>query len=134
MENTASYEDMQECIAECLDCYSVCTQTAMNQCLEEGGDHVRPDHFRLMINCAEICRTAADFMLSSSSLHTEVCAVCADVCDACAESCERVGGMEECAEACRSCAESCRQMAGAVELGTRASAQPASESQPTAGM
>jgi hypothetical protein len=84
----------------------------MNHCLEAGGKHVEPTHFRLMINCAEICRTAADFMLSNSPLHARICAACAEVCDACAQSCEQVGDMDECVQVCRRCAESCRKMAG----------------------
>jgi hypothetical protein len=87
-------------------------QTAMNHCLEVGGRHVEAEHFRLIMNCAEICQTSANFQLSSSSLHHLVCGVCAKVCEACALSCENIGGMNECVEACKKCAESCRQMAG----------------------
>ena len=90
MEHPSLSQDIQECIAECLNCYCTCTQAAMNQCLEEGGDHVQPEHFRLMVNCADLCRTTADFMLSSSSTYAEVCSVCADGCDACAESCREM--------------------------------------------
>jgi hypothetical protein len=103
---------MQQCIDECLHCYRTCMQTAMNHCLETGGPHVEPEHFRLMMNCAEICRTSADFMLSSSPLHARICSACAEVCDACADSCEQIGDMDECVQACRSCAQSCHQMAG----------------------
>jgi hypothetical protein len=67
---------------------------------------------RLMLNCAEICQTSANFMLSNSAFSSQICKVCAEICDACAKSCEQVGGMEECARVCRECAESCRQMAG----------------------
>jgi hypothetical protein len=105
-------QQMQQCIQECLQCYQTCRHEAMNHCLETGGKHVEPTHFRLMMSCAEICRTAADFMLSSSPLHVRICAACADVCDACAQNCEQVGDMDECVQACRRCAESCRQMAG----------------------
>jgi hypothetical protein len=112
MQSSAMQSDMQQCIEECLRCYRVCTQTAMNHCLETGGRHVEPLHFRLMHNCAEICRTSADFMLSNSPLHARICGACADVCDACADSCEQVGEMDECVQACRACAQSCHQMAG----------------------
>src|SRR3954469_5353940 len=95
---------MQQCIDSCLQCYQTCRRESMNHCLEAGGKHIEPVHFRLMTNCAEICRTAADFMLSSSNLHARICAACAEVCDACAQSCEQVGEMEECVEACRRCA------------------------------
>src|SRR3954465_15348844 len=87
---------LQQCVERCLDCYWTCRQTAMNQCLETGGEHVAPEHFRLMINCADICATTADFMLSGSRLHGPVCAACAEVCDACASSCANLGDMDEC--------------------------------------
>jgi hypothetical protein len=84
----------------------------MNHCLEAGGEHVEPDHFRLMINCAEMCQTSANFMLSGSAFSSQVCEVCALICEACAQSCEQIEGMEECARVCRECAGSCRQMSG----------------------
>lgn len=102
---------MQQCIDNCLTCHSVCLREAMNHCLETGGRHTEPAHFRLMINCAEICQTSANFMLSGSAFHARVCGVCAEVCEACARSCEGVGAMDDCVQACRRCAESCRQMA-----------------------
>jgi hypothetical protein len=103
---------MDECIRECQTCHSVCLQMAMNHCLEMGGRHTEPAHFRLMINCAQICQTSADFMLSGSEMHAEVCGVCAEVCQACADSCRQLDGMEMCVQACERCAESCRMMAG----------------------
>lgn len=102
---------MQDCIDECLRCYQVCLRMAMNHCLETGGEHVEPKHFRLMMACAEICRTAAHFMLISSPHHKHTCGECAEICEECAKDCERLSGMEECVHACRRCAESCRRMA-----------------------
>src|SRR5215216_747203 len=55
--------EMKNCIDECLRCYQICLGTAMTHCLEQGGKHVEPKHFRLMMACAEICRTSAHFML-----------------------------------------------------------------------
>jgi hypothetical protein len=103
--------EMQACIDECLRCYQICLGTAMNHCLETGGEHVKPKHFRLIMACAEICRTAAHFMLLRSEHHKHVCAECAEICEQCATDCERLDGMEECVTACRRCAESCRRMA-----------------------
>jgi hypothetical protein len=84
----------------------------MNHCLESGGKHVEAGHFRLMMNCAEICQTSTNFMLGSSAFSKQICRVCAEVCDACAESCEQIDGMEDCARMCRECARHCREMAG----------------------
>lgn len=101
------------CIATCNKCHETCLHTAMTHCLEAGGKNVEAGHFRLMINCAEICQITSNFMLSGSAYNQNLCSICADVCDACANSCEQVGGMEACVKACRECAESCRKMASA---------------------
>ena len=82
----------------------------MNHCLPKGGSHVEPVHFRLMMNCAEMCQTAANFMLSGSELHTLTCRVCAEICRRCAENCEKVGEMDGCVKACERCADSCWRM------------------------
>ncbi|RZA15393.1 MAG: four-helix bundle copper-binding protein, partial [Proteobacteria bacterium] len=82
-----------------------------SHCLEVGGRHVAPEHFRLMIACAEMCRASASLMLIGTPLHKQTCRVCAEVCEACAASCEGLDGMEDCVAACRQCAESCRRMA-----------------------
>lgn len=80
-------------------------------CLKTGGKHVQPEHLKLMADCAQICRTAADFMIRNSPRHGLVCRACAEICEACARDCESVGEMEECVSACRRCAASCEQMA-----------------------
>lgn len=103
---------MQSCIDDCLACYQACTATAMGHCLEAGGKHTEPGHFRLMMACAEICRTAAHFMLIGSRHHKHVCSECAEICGECADDCERLGDMQSCVDACRRCAASCRQMSG----------------------
>ena len=85
--------EMQHCIQQCGRCHEICLETAMHHCLEQGGMHVEPGHFRLMIGCAEICRTAADSMLGGFPLHKSVCGLCAQACEVCADSCERIGDM-----------------------------------------
>lgn len=103
--------EMQSCIDSCLRCYQVCTSTAMGHCLEAGGQHTEPRHFRLMVACAEICRTSAHFMLIGTEHHKHTCRECAEICEECAKDCESLGDMDKCVAACRSCAESCRKMA-----------------------
>jgi hypothetical protein len=70
-----------------------------------------------MADCAQICRTSADFMIRGSDLHPLTCGVCAEVCQRCADDCEQMPGadatMKRCAQVCRDCAESCRQMSHA---------------------
>lgn len=106
-------EQMQSCIQECLDCHRACLET-VTHCLEKGGRHAEPDHIRLLMDCAEICQTSANFMLRGSDLHPMTCEVCAEVCAECADDCERFDGdaqMQNCAAACRSCSEMCQTMA-----------------------
>ena len=84
--------EMQSCIDECLRCYQTCLGMASNHCLEVGGKHVEPAHFRLMLACAEMCRTSAHLMLLGTEHHRHACAECAEICEACAKSCEESAG------------------------------------------
>ncbi len=106
--------EMQSCIQQCLDCYRSCTEAITGHCLEQGGDHVAPQHVRLMLDCADICQTSAAFMMRGSARHQQTCALCADICNQCAEECERLGDahMRQCADVCRTCATSCQAMSG----------------------
>lgn len=104
---------MQQCIDDCLECHSICLET-VTHCLQMGGKHAEPRHIRLLLDCAEICQTSANFMLRGSDLHGHTCRVCAEVCTACAKDCERFSDdaqMMACAEMCRRCAASCQEMA-----------------------
>jgi hypothetical protein len=107
-------EAMRRCIDECERCHAICLEGA-SHCVEEGGRHAEAAHIRTLLDCAEVCQTAANFMLRSSPMHATICAACAEACDRCAESCERLSEddlMRQCAEICRRCAASCREMAG----------------------
>jgi hypothetical protein len=113
MAQTMTKPDMQACIDECASCHNICVETVA-YCLEQGGRHAAPAHIRLLLDCADICRTSADFMLRGSELHGYTCGICAAICERCAQDCEWFGDdemMRRCADACRSCAESCRRMA-----------------------
>ena len=104
-------EEMRACILECRSCETACLSEAMGHCLEKGGRHTEPVHFRLMLDCADICGAAARFMARGSDHHVHLCRECAEICRACADSCEQVGDMDECVQACRRCADSCEKMA-----------------------
>lgn len=102
--------DIRHCIEQCLGCYKLCHGSAMTHCLEQGGEHVEPQHFRLLTACAEICRSCAHILLLNSSLYRAVCKACAEICEQCAHNCDRVGDMPECAQACRECADACEKL------------------------
>jgi hypothetical protein len=105
---------MRECIGHCSGCANYCLDTVAH-CLDLGGKHAARHHVGLLLDCADICRTSANFMLRGSPFHAMTCGVCAEICDRCAEDCERLDPndevMRQCAELCRRCAESCREMA-----------------------
>ena len=107
-------QKMRDCIQTCTRCHNVCTETVVH-CLGMGGEHAKPEHIILLLDCARICATSADFVIRSSPQHGRVCGVCAEVCEQCAQDCERLANGDEtmtrCAQECRRCAESCRQMA-----------------------
>ena len=107
-------EKTQECIVKCLDCRSVCMRVAdhymgLKTVISESPD-VRP-----LLNCADICATAARFMLRGSEFSRELCLFCAEVCNSCAGQFSGVRDAAEikaCVAACRQCAECCERMAG----------------------
>jgi hypothetical protein len=111
---TQASKDMMACIDECQRCHATCLSTARH-CLELGGAHAESTHITMLIDCADICRVSADFMLRLSSHHRVTCRACAEVCRACAEDCERLADgdqtMLRCVEECRSCQSSCEAMA-----------------------
>lgn len=101
----------RECIKACSDCQTECV-AATQYCLTMGGEHVKPEHMRLLEDCAEICALAAKYMLGKSEFDRKACALCAELCERCAQSCDQFKGdarMEECAKVCRECADVCKR-------------------------
>lgn len=111
----AKREEIEACIKNCIECHASCV-TTLQHCIGLNGKHTEPAHLRILMNCAEICQTSANFMLSGSDFHAETCGVCAEVCQRCAVSCESIAEedvtMKRCADLCRRCADSCARMSG----------------------
>ena len=108
--------DIEQCIENCTRCHRICLETAARHFRgERGAAQGHEAHVRLLLDCAEICQTSANFMLRGSDLHAHTCAACAEVCERCGRDCEAMADgdtrMAACAEMCRRCAESCRNMA-----------------------
>ena len=113
MSGHTDKHDMQACIDACTSCHQTCTHT-VHHCLDKGGKHADSMHITLLLDCAQICATSADFLTRHSVHHQATCRVCAEICEACAKSCDAVSNeemMRTCAEECRRCAASCRAMA-----------------------
>lgn len=108
----AANSSLQICIQNCIECALFCEQMVQH-CLRAGGMHADASHIRLMQDCSEICRVAADFMVRESNFHSRVCEACAHVCLACAIDCDRFSDdemMKSCAALCRRTGESCQSM------------------------
>jgi len=105
--------DMQQCIQNCLDCHAICLATS-TYCLEQRGVPVGDSQTRALIDCADICSTAADFMVRGSEQHPLVCNLCAAIASRCAAECRRSATdphLNSAQQACELCADSCRAMA-----------------------
>jgi hypothetical protein len=106
---------MEQCIENCTNCHRICLETAARHFAGEKAPRLEEHAVRLLLDCAEICRTSADFMIRGSAMYQHTCRACAEICSRCADECDRMGEdpyMAACAEICRRCAESCREMAG----------------------
>jgi hypothetical protein len=115
-------QEIERCIDNCQECHEICLRT-VTHCLQKGGRHAEASHIRLLLDCAEICETSANFMIRGSDLHAFTCGACAEACRRCAEDCERMADddmMRRCAEVCRRCAQSCSHMAEHAMAGVAA--------------
>lgn len=110
-------QNVEGCIDECTQCAAECMQAAIAPFT---GPRLKPAHRRLLIACAEICRSTARLLLGSATDHVATCGACADLCTRCAELCEHDGILEECAQRCRSCAQTCLTLARAAGAGRAA--------------
>ncbi len=62
----------------------------IQQCLRMGGKHAEPGHIRMIMDCAEICQTSANFMLRGSDFQGYTCSVCSEACRICSQSCSEM--------------------------------------------
>lgn len=113
-----SHEKFQNCIKECDSCAVACSHCA-TECLKEDQVKHLAKCIQLDMECAAICRSAAEIMSLGSYYSHLICQICADASNACAEECEKHAktGMKhcrECAEACRQCAAACKEMMAAA--------------------
>jgi hypothetical protein len=119
-------QKVRETILALQHCHATCSSMAMTHCLEMGGEHARPQHLRLMLDCAGLCALTADALGRKSQFHNRLAQLCAEVCETCEQDCNRLGDMEPCVQACRDCARLCHEIARLdhAEILEMASRQP----------
>jgi hypothetical protein len=88
MNQTQMTQEMKECLANCLECHRICTET-VTHVLHGGHVHSEAKHLVALLDCAQICNA------------------CAALCE---EHPDPDGEMKLCARICRTCAESCSRM------------------------
>lgn len=117
MSDTKPSMAMYEGIRQCTSCALVAKET-LTYALSHGAEHAEADHLRLLMDTAEICQAAADFILRASPHHGLVCRACVTVCKACAADARAIGTLElqRLADHCERCAEACELLAAAAEV------------------
>lgn len=110
-----SHQKFQDCIDECVACAVACSHCATS-CLQEEDVKMMSRCIQLDLECAAICRAAAEVMSLGSGFSADLCRVCAEICKACGDECAKhdMEHCQACAEACRKCAEACEEMATAA--------------------
>src|SRR5438045_6589013 len=93
-------QQVREAIQTLQQCHAICQSMAMTHCLETGGEHARPQHLRLMLDCAGICAFTADALGRKSQFHNRVALICAEGCRTCEKDFAALDGMEDCVQAC----------------------------------
>jgi uncharacterized membrane protein len=109
-------DDMKAAIEACQACHDACMETTASLRMRGPGDEVR---IGALLDSADLCRLAANFLARDSPLHAMACALCADACQRAARDCERFDDedIRRTADACRRTADRCRRVAaGAVAL------------------
>lgn len=104
-------QNAKHCIAACNDCATECGGCFADMVGKDSPN----DCPACCIECAAICRLAADAISRNSPFAKQICKLCAEICDWCAKECEAHDkeSCKSCAQACRRCAEACRKWAGA---------------------
>jgi hypothetical protein len=93
------------CAGECEYCAEACRR--------ESDDFDLGPCARRSQDCAQFCRTAAEFMNRESLHAADACRLCGEICQACARECERHEHehCQRCARRCRECADECHRAA-----------------------
>lgn len=80
-------DEYKKCIEACYLCATACDNCAAS-CLDEENLEMMRECIKLDMQCANICRLAAQFMTLNSGSAQDLCRLCADVCQKCVTSVE----------------------------------------------
>ena len=108
--------EARNCINDCMAAANASMET-MAYCLEQGARQDGAALLGRLLDCAELARTTAGFLLRSSELQARACALCAEVCGKAAQAIGQVGDdptLKSLQETLLRCATSCKALADAA--------------------
>src|SRR5262245_33461814 len=100
----------------CQECSRLCLALA-NHYQKRGAPQAEMKYIRLLLDCAEICQTATEFLPRASALHLTICNACAVICLKCGAFCEGFTEdalLQVCAASCRRSAVACQSLVASV--------------------
>lgn len=102
-----------KCVEACCDAMNWCNEAFLHcsRLVAKGkAEHAKP--MELLLDCGEVCGTAAKLVARMSPLTVLVCRACLEGCDLCVAACSKLDGqtMRDAVKSLRACGESCRAM------------------------
>lgn len=102
-------KEFQKCMEACTEAQRKCREALMS-CLVEGRE-LDSSLVKLLMCCAEICKSCADVCCHGSDQCAEMFDACCEVSKRCAMECEKTGEsmLKDCIMACQKASECCKK-------------------------
>ncbi|MEC3919883.1 hypothetical protein [Nocardia sp. CDC160] len=101
--------NLQSAVNALLGAHRACCRQALDS-IDAGGKHATRTHLAQLLDCADITRTAGDFLERQSTWSSALCELAAEACARTADSCDRLDE-HACAKACRTASNLAASMA-----------------------
>jgi len=111
-EELNTEEETNGLLAHLEECQENCLFSIVH-CLDQGGDFVKADHMKILMDCEKICGLAKNFFLRNSTYAGDILDLCSGICEDCAQSCKTFFEdkmMQDCALVCENCAKACQEI------------------------
>ncbi len=105
--------EANKCIAALQKCHAVCMRTLSysgNQIEREY--HTHEELRKSMLDCAEMCQAAANFLIRDSDHYLRICREASEICKDLASISKVIDRMEGVISKCNECIHACRVIVG----------------------
>ena len=102
-----------KCVEACCDAMNWCNEAYLHcSRLVAKGNAENAKAMALLLDCGEVCGTAAKLVARMSPLTVQLCRTCLEGCELCVAECSKLDGqtMKDAVKSLRACGESCRAM------------------------